>query len=109
VSQQAVHAQGIATGSCTHSVLLPPLPPPLLLLLLQVILCHNRLSTYKEVELALAHELVHAYDFCRASNLDLTNCNHHACTEVRGPEGWVWVWGGGTTNRVCTAPRLLPH
>lgn len=50
---------------------------------LQVILCHNRLSTYKEVELALAHELVHAYDFCRATNLDLTNCKHHACTEVR--------------------------
>jgi hypothetical protein len=50
----------------------------------QVILCHNRLATYKEVELAVAHELVHAYDFCRASNLDLTNCRHHACTEVCG-------------------------
>eukprot|EP00878_Enallax_costatus_P008069 GHUV01008439.1.p1 GENE.GHUV01008439.1~~GHUV01008439.1.p1 ORF type:complete len:219 (+),score=30.51 GHUV01008439.1:746-1402(+) len=48
-----------------------------------VILCHNRLSTYKEVELAVAHELVHAYDFCRAANLDLTNCHHHACTEIR--------------------------
>lgn len=48
-----------------------------------VILCHNRLSTYKEVELALTHELIHAYDFCRASNLDLTNCQHHACTEIR--------------------------
>lgn len=47
-----------------------------------MILCHNRLSTYKEVELAVAHELIHAYDFCRASNLDLTNCHHHACTEV---------------------------
>eukprot|EP00775_Hariotina_reticulata_P012541 gene12541-12674_t len=48
-----------------------------------VILCHNKLSTYREVELALAHELIHAYDFCRASNLDLTNCHHHACTEIR--------------------------
>eukprot|EP00882_Tetradesmus_deserticola_P011266 GHRQ01011917.1.p1 GENE.GHRQ01011917.1~~GHRQ01011917.1.p1 ORF type:complete len:219 (+),score=72.59 GHRQ01011917.1:97-753(+) len=48
-----------------------------------VILCHNKLSTYKEVELAVAHELIHAYDFCRASNLDLTNCHHHACTEIR--------------------------
>jgi inner membrane protease ATP23 len=55
--------------------------------IVQVILCHNRLSTYKEVELALAHELIHAYDFCRASNMDLTNCQHHACTEVRGGGG----------------------
>jgi hypothetical protein len=31
----------------------------------------------------VAHELIHTYDFCRASNLDLTNCHHHACTEVR--------------------------
>jgi hypothetical protein len=38
------------------------------------------------VELAVAHELIHAYDFCRASNLDLTNCHHHACTEVRMAE-----------------------
>lgn len=50
----------------------------------QVILCHNRLQHEREVELAVAHELIHAYDFCRASNLDLTNCHHHACTEVRG-------------------------
>ncbi|KAF8062910.1 ATP23 [Scenedesmus sp. PABB004] len=48
-----------------------------------VILCANRLNSYAEVELALAHELIHAYDFCRASNMDLTNCNHHACTEIR--------------------------
>lgn len=49
----------------------------------QVILCHNRLEHRREVELAVAHELVHAYDFCRAADLDLTDCRHHACTEVR--------------------------
>ncbi|KAI8469248.1 MAG: peptidase M76 [Monoraphidium minutum] len=48
-----------------------------------VILCHNRLQHYREVELAVAHELIHAYDYCRAANLDLTNCHHHACTEIR--------------------------
>jgi mitochondrial inner membrane protease ATP23 len=48
-----------------------------------VVLCHNRLQHPREVELALTHELVHAYDFCRARDLDLTDCRHHACTEVR--------------------------
>jgi inner membrane protease ATP23 len=48
-----------------------------------VVLCHNRLQHAREVELALAHELVHAYDFCRAKDLDLRDCRHHACTEVR--------------------------
>ena len=48
-----------------------------------VVLCHNRLQHPREVELALAHELVHAYDFCRARDLDLRDCRHHACTEVR--------------------------
>lgn len=28
------------------------------------------------------HELIHAYDECRAKNLDWTNCAHHACSEV---------------------------
>ena len=48
-----------------------------------VILCHNRLQHAREVELAVAHELIHAYDHCRAANLDLTDCRHHACTEIR--------------------------
>ena len=48
-----------------------------------VILCHNRLEHRREVELAVAHELIHAYDFCRAADLDLADCRHHACTEIR--------------------------
>lgn len=52
-----------------------------------VIMCHNKLTHYREVELAMAHELVHAYDFCRAKNFDLTDCRHHACTEV----GELWI------------------
>jgi inner membrane protease ATP23 len=47
------------------------------------VLCHNRIQHAREVELALTHELVHAYDFCRARDLDLRDCRHHACTEVR--------------------------
>lgn len=30
----------------------------------------------------MIHELIHAYDYCRA-NLVLENCRHHACTEIR--------------------------
>ena len=32
--------------------------------------------------MALTHELLHAYDHCRAANLNWTNCEHHACSEV---------------------------
>jgi len=33
-------------------------------------------------EMTLTHELVHAYDHCRAY-VDWSNCVHHACSEVR--------------------------
>lgn len=75
--------------------------PPAFVPVFQVILCHNKLSTYKEVELAVAHELIHAYDFCRASNLDLTNCHHHACTEV-GRDRSVTIW-----HDVCFAAIVV--
>ncbi|KAI7841228.1 hypothetical protein COHA_005065 [Chlorella ohadii] len=48
-----------------------------------VVICHNHLSSQEEINHALTHELVHAYDHCRASNLDWTNCQHHACSEIR--------------------------
>ena len=35
-----------------------------------------------EVNQVVIHELIHAYDDCRAANLDWTNCAHHACSEV---------------------------
>jgi inner membrane protease ATP23 len=31
---------------------------------------------------SIAHELVHAYDYCRA-DLDVSSCRHMACTEIR--------------------------
>lgn len=48
-----------------------------------VILCHNHLISQQEVNHALTHELLHAYDHCRAANVDWHNCDHHACSEVR--------------------------
>lgn len=48
-----------------------------------VILCHNHLLSQQEVNHALTHELLHAYDHCRARNVDWHNCEHHACSEIR--------------------------
>lgn len=36
-----------------------------------------------EVNQVVIHELIHAFDDCRAANLDWANCAHHACSEVR--------------------------
>lgn len=49
---------------------------------LQVVICINHLTSYEEVRNAIVHELIHAYDHCRAASLDWTNCDHHACSEV---------------------------
>ncbi|XP_024516909.1 mitochondrial inner membrane protease ATP23 isoform X1 [Selaginella moellendorffii] len=48
-----------------------------------VVICSNRVGFQQEVDAILAHELIHAYDHCRARNLDWTNCEHHACSEIR--------------------------
>jgi hypothetical protein len=47
-----------------------------------VVICSNHVMLQDEVDVALTHELLHAYDHCRAANLDWTNCEHHACSEV---------------------------
>jgi inner membrane protease ATP23 len=47
----------------------------------QVVLCRDHI-TKKQIPTTLTHELIHAYDYCRAKGFDLTNCEHHACTEV---------------------------
>ncbi|KAL6749376.1 peptidase M76 family-domain-containing protein [Haematococcus lacustris] len=50
-----------------------------------VVLCQDELRTKEQVHSTVLHELVHAYDDCRAGpgGLDWTNCRQHACTEVR--------------------------
>lgn len=48
-----------------------------------VIICHNHLASQEEINHALTHELIHAYDHCRAKDLDWCNCTHHACSEIR--------------------------
>ncbi|KAF2585987.1 hypothetical protein F2Q70_00037809 [Brassica cretica] len=46
-----------------------------------ITVCSNYLTIQDEVNQVVIHELIHAYDECRAKNLDWTNCAHHACSE----------------------------
>ena len=48
-----------------------------------VVVCSNHLKTQTEIDNVLAHELIHAFDHCRAKDLDWGSCVHHACSEVR--------------------------
>mmetsp|Transcript_41808 Transcript_41808/g.50685 ORF Transcript_41808/g.50685 Transcript_41808/m.50685 type:complete len:180 (+) Transcript_41808:334-873(+) len=47
-----------------------------------VVLCSNHISPVT-VKQTMTHELIHAYDYCRAANLDWSDCDHHACSEIR--------------------------
>ncbi|GAV85031.1 Peptidase_M76 domain-containing protein [Cephalotus follicularis] len=48
-----------------------------------IMVCSNNLTLQDEVNQAVIHELIHAYDDCRAKNLNWANCAHHACSEIR--------------------------
>ncbi|KAH9331370.1 hypothetical protein KI387_003478, partial [Taxus chinensis] len=48
-----------------------------------VLVCSNHMTFQDEVNQVIIHELIHAYDDCRAANLDWANCAHHACSEIR--------------------------
>ncbi|XP_051144442.1 mitochondrial inner membrane protease ATP23 [Andrographis paniculata] len=48
-----------------------------------ITVCYNNVQFQDEVTQTITHELVHAYDECRAANLDWNNCAHHACSEIR--------------------------
>ncbi|MED6131029.1 hypothetical protein PIB30_006357 [Stylosanthes scabra] len=44
--------------------------------------CSNHATFQDEVNQLVIHELIHAYDDCRARNLNWMNCAHQACSEV---------------------------
>ena len=48
----------------------------------QIILFPENLHSTREFCTILHHELIHAYDYCRA-NIDFHNPSHLACTEIR--------------------------
>jgi hypothetical protein len=49
---------------------------------LSIVLCSNRLSSQREIDEVLLHELIHIYDI-KERKLDLTKCNQLAYSEVR--------------------------
>ena len=61
------------------------------------------------------HELVHAYDHCRGRTLDWSDCDHHACSEVRaaalsgdcsfGAEAARGNWGLRAQAQACARRR----
>ncbi|CAI6000839.1 unnamed protein product [Closterium sp. NIES-64] len=48
-----------------------------------VVVCANHVGGQDEVDVVVAHELVHALDHCRAANLHWPDLQHHACSEIR--------------------------
>mmetsp|Transcript_30593 Transcript_30593/g.33421 ORF Transcript_30593/g.33421 Transcript_30593/m.33421 type:complete len:190 (-) Transcript_30593:59-628(-) len=96
----------------------------------KILLCENKDLDSESFENTLAHELIHAYDACRAK-INYQNCLQHACTEIRASNlsgecsiaaelsrGHSQVRGGGkecvkrratlsvSMNSSCTAPGL---
>ncbi|EHA8587662.1 putative Mitochondrial inner membrane protease ATP23 [Cocos nucifera] len=49
----------------------------------KITICCNHMTFQDEINQVLIHELIHAYDDCRAKNMDWKNCGHHACSEIR--------------------------
>jgi len=49
---------------------------------LSIVLCSNRLSSQREIDEVLTHELMHIYDI-KKKNMDLTQCRQLAYSEVR--------------------------
>ena len=49
--------------------------------LFQIVLCENSIYSQACMNDTLTHELIHAYDYCRA-HVELDNIKHLACTEV---------------------------
>ncbi|PQM34802.1 mitochondrial inner membrane protease ATP23 [Prunus yedoensis var. nudiflora] len=48
-----------------------------------ILVCGNHMNIQDEVNQVVIHELIHAFDDCRAANLNWANCAHHACSEIR--------------------------
>ncbi|XP_052112147.1 uncharacterized protein LOC107473913 isoform X1 [Arachis duranensis] len=48
-----------------------------------IFVCSNHVRFQDEVNQLIIHELIHAYDDCRAVNLQWNNCAHQACSEIR--------------------------
>ncbi|GAB9474835.1 hypothetical protein Gpo141_00011952 [Globisporangium polare] len=79
-----------------------------------VVLCQNHIPDQEWMDRTLAHELIHAFDHCRAK-MDWSNCEQHACSEVRaaalsGDCNWKYEFFRKNFNiakqhQICTRRR----
>ena len=86
----------------------------------KIVICENKKSANtmsdRDFENTIMHELIHAYDFCRAK-VDVDNCEQYACLEVRAsslsgecnylPEAARGSIGVGNGHSACTRRRAL--
>ncbi|XP_073416078.1 mitochondrial inner membrane protease ATP23 homolog isoform X1 [Dendrobates tinctorius] len=49
----------------------------------EIVICQNNINDQTTMNRMLTHELIHAYDHCRAQVDFLSNIRHLACTEIR--------------------------
>uniref|UniRef100_H9H7Z6 Mitochondrial inner membrane protease ATP23 n=1 Tax=Monodelphis domestica TaxID=13616 RepID=H9H7Z6_MONDO len=56
----------------------------------QIVLCQNNIHNQAHMNRVVTHELIHAFDHCRAHVDWFTNVKHLACSEVRSTSFW-WV------------------
>ncbi|XP_040199853.1 mitochondrial inner membrane protease ATP23 homolog isoform X1 [Rana temporaria] len=49
----------------------------------EVVLCQNTIGSQSQMNKVVTHELIHAYDHCRAHADFLNNIQHLACSEIR--------------------------
>ena len=74
----AIDARFFRVETCSASVVGGFRPPD------GVVVCHNHINDATTLENALAHELIHAYDHCRAAGkMDWLDLRQHACSEIR--------------------------
>ncbi|KAH0984640.1 hypothetical protein GBA52_011817 [Prunus armeniaca] len=70
---------GLGTGSSRPFIV----TSRLLAVMPAILVCGNHMNIQDEVNQVVIHELIHAFDDCRAANLNWANCAHHACSEIR--------------------------
>lgn len=60
-------------------------------LLLQIVLCQNNIRHQSHMNRVVAHELIHAFDHCRAHVDWFKNVKHLACSEVSSNDSDVII------------------
>uniref|UniRef100_A0A3B4EAJ8 Mitochondrial inner membrane protease ATP23 n=1 Tax=Pygocentrus nattereri TaxID=42514 RepID=A0A3B4EAJ8_PYGNA len=103
------------SGWCVQIQLLPSLTASKGFLrkkhLLQIVLCQNNIHQQAHVNRAVTHELIHAFDHCRALVDWFSNFKRLACSEVRR-DAAVAVFNLGLKQHhqvksSCTSPHPL--